>query len=386
METGSIKKQHPHGLRTWIEIDTKAVDHNLSLVRGLMPERTQLMAVVKSNAYGHGLLDFSSYVISKGVPWIGVDSIVEATAIRKTETSVRMLILGYTLPEYIEEAAKGGISLTVSTMETLKEIQAAEYPGILKIHIKVDTGMYRQGFLPADIPAEISELSNMKNIEVEGLYTHFSDAKRVEGTEFSKEQRRSFDEVCGLFSAAGFTSMVHANASPGLLRFGASAADGLVRCGALLYGIWPSPDMKKEFGGSLPISPALSWKAIVTEIKMAPKGAAVGYGRSEALSRDSKLAICPVGYWHGYHGTLASKGIVMIQGEQVKVVGKVSMDMLILDCTNVSGVKAGDVVTLIDSDPDSPASAENVAENAGVSVHELVTCLNSRIRRIYTSS
>lgn len=379
------ENHHPDGLRTWIEISTDAIDHNMSVVKKLVPEKTAIMAVVKSNAYGHGLFEYSEYILAHGATWLGVDSIVEAVALREHGITAPILVLGYTLPEKLSEALEKDISITVSSENALQDVLNISSSKVMRVHIKIDTGLHRQGFLPEQVTGLVTTLESAREkIIVEGLYTHFADAKREEGNAYSKKQREAFSAACDQFKSAGFSPLVHANASPGLIRFGAEG-DDLVRVGALLYGIWPSPTMKPEFKDKIHIKPALSWKTIVTEVKKLPKGSSVGYGQSEILAKDSIIAVCPVGYWHGYPSQLSSKGVVMIRGNEAKVVGKVTMDMITIDCTEVGDIKVGDVVTLIDMVPESIVNAEFVAIAAGISVHELVTRLNPRIKKIYSN-
>jgi alanine racemase len=194
-----------------------------------------------------------------------------------------------------------------------------------------------------------------------------------------------FDDIRNRFLKAGFQPVCHISASPSVMRFGKEwiGEGDLVRVGALLYGIYPAPGMEEEFAATFPLKPILSWKTILTELKRIPAGSSVGYNRSETVVRDTLMGICPVGYWHGFPGVLSSKGIVMIGGQQAKVLGRVSMDVLVVDCTDCVDAKVGDEVTLIDSDPQSPVSAQRVADMAQMSVHEFLTRLNSRIMRVF---
>ena len=157
----------------------------------------------------------------------------------------------------------------------------------------------------------------------------------------------------------------------------------MVRVGTFLYGLFSSEEMRLEFEKKVPLMPVLSWKTMIVEVKKVPRGSSVGYNRSEVVDRDTVIGVCSVGYWHGYPGSLSSKGIVMVNGVSAKVLGRVSMDILSIDCTDCPNVAVGDEVTLISADPKSPASAQNVALAAGVSVQELLTRLNARMKRIY---
>ncbi len=382
MEKESLTKN----LRTWIEIDTKAIDHNLALARKSLPKEVKIMAVVKSNAYGHGLFDFSTYISSLGprsVSWIGVDSIVEGVALRKSGITTPILVFGHTLAQRFPEAIAHDISITVSNMTALEAVLVAPQSEQLRLHLKIDTGLHRQGFLPEEIPGLIKAITkHASKLNIEGLYTHFADAKRSEGIEYTKNQKKIFTDVQAQFLQVGIKPLTHVSASPGIIRFGSEGED-MVRLGAALYGIYPSEDMQIEFEKTYSLTPSLSWKTLITEIKKIPKGSAVGYNRSEVVTRDTVIGILPIGYWHGYPGSLSSKGLVMVQGKPAKVLGRISMDITTIDLTDCADVKIGDEVTLIDSNPGSFASARSVALNAGVSVHELLTRLNPKMKRIY---
>lgn len=372
----------PQGLRTWIEIETNAIKNNLTLVKKIDP-KALLMAVVKSNAYGFGLFDFSNHIADLGADWLGVDSVVEAVALRKNNIELPILVLGYTLPERLQEAVENNISVTISSFDGIENIINSNI-GKIKVHVKVDTGLHRQGFLPSHIPELLEVLkNNTAKIGVEGLYTHLADAKRAEGDEYTRNQIRQFSDIQTLFTNAGLKPVTHVYASPALLRHADAHSFDMIRVGALLYGIWPSSDMKKNFEHKYSLQSAFSWKTIVGEIKKLPAGSEIGYGRSEKLTRDSVIAICPVGYWHGYPGNLSSVGQVKIGERIVKIIGRVSMDMITVDVTDCIEVGVHDIVTLIDNDPTSNISADNVAKQAGVSVHELLTRINARIERIY---
>jgi alanine racemase len=388
---GSDPEKRPLDLRTWIEIDTKAIDHNLNIIKKLIPESCQIMGIVKSNAYGHGLYDFSSYLVSKGIQWLGVDSVVEAISLVGANINCSILILGYTLPELLPKVHEHDFSITISSMPALRELESNwNFDEPVKIHLKIDTGLHRQGFLPEEIQQVIEEIKrinkNTEKINIEGIYSHLADAKRTNGTVYSKEQLGVFDRVMAEFNEAGYNSLKHMHASPGLVRFG-PGNDDMVRVGALLYGILPSDEMTKTYEEKVKLRPILAWKTIITEIKKLPKGSYIGYNRSEQLARDSLVAVCPVGYWHGYPGSLSGKGVVLVQGKPAKILGKVSMDMITIDCTDIyddiDKAHLGDVVTLMAGDSQSPVSAHAMARLAGISTLELVTCLNSRIKRIY---
>lgn len=377
-------KNGPEGLRTWIEIDRKAIRHNFGVFRKLIPKRTKLMAVVKSNAYGHGLIDFSREVERLGADFLGVDSMTEARALRREGVKLPILVLGYTVPELFSEAAKDNISLTVSSMDQLRYIVIGSRPERpLRIHIKVDTGMHRQGFLPEDRQKALANCQlPTAHFQLEGLYTHFANAKNPAFPKDTRDQLVGFGEWVDACKKAGRAPIVHAAATAGALLFSESHFD-MVRIGIGLYGLWPAKEVQEYLKDRITLKPALVWKSIVTEVKPLPQGSRIGYDLTETLLKNCTVAIVPIGYWHGYPRALSSIGRVLVRGRECKILGCVSMDMLAIDLTSAHGARTGDEVVILGADETSPASAAGIARTLDASWYEVITCLNPLIRRIY---
>lgn len=371
------------GFRTWIEVDTKAIENNYRAFRSIIPKNTKLMAIVKSNAYGHGLVDFSRTISDLGADWLGVDSITEALKLRKNGITTPILVLGYVLPELISVAIKNDISITVSNFETLKIIEKSENSEPVKIHLKVDTGMHRQGFLFEDQKKLISKLKTQKTkIIVEGLYTHFAAAKNPDFPGHTKKQIEEFKKWIGVIKKAGFSPITHAGATSGTIVYPESHFD-MVRVGISLHGLWPSQDVKKFAEKKIKIIPTLTWKVVISEIKKLPKGERIGYDLTEKLKRDSKIALCPIGYWHGYPRSMSGKSFVLVHGKKAKVLGRISMGMTIIDITDIPNAKIGDEAVLIGNSGDENISAEYIADLAGTVNYEIVTRINPLIKKIY---
>ncbi len=367
-------------LRTWVEIDTKALDHNLKIFKDLAGDR-KLMAVVKSNAYGHGLVETALLLETFGSDWLAVDSIKEASALRKRGIKIPILVLGYTIPENFVEARGGDISLTISSFEVLETIESllqTDGEEKIKVHIKVDTGMHRQGFLPSDIDRLLNNLRNSKIVKVEGLYSHLADPGNSKVRDLTDKQLKIFNEIKEKFFKAGFSPLTHIMATAGNLAYSDFPAD-IIRAGLGLYGLWPTEELKSSLVEKIDLRPVLSWKTIVSEIKSISVGEYIGYGFTEKLERDSLVAVCPVGYWHGYLRSLSSLGQVAIKGKLARVLGRVSMDMMVLDITDVPEVKVGDEVILVGQRP----TATEVAERAGTISYEIITRINPLSRRFY---
>lgn len=370
------------GLRTWINIERKALEDNYKAIRTICHGK-KLMAVVKSNAYAHGLIGSGKEFEKLGADFIAVDSIVEALALREDGVKIPILVLGYTLPERIEEAVERNISLTVSSFETLNNLIENDYGSKIKVHIKADTGFHRQGFLENQMEEVLDLiLKNKDKLEIEGLYTHFAQAKNPEDRKYTEEQIKVFEKWIKAFKDKGLEPMSHASATAGLMLYPEANFD-CVRSAAGLYGIWPSQETKKYLKDNVNLKPALSWQTLISEIKELPKGAQIGYDLSETLEKDSKIAICPIGYWHGFPRSMSSQGEVLVSGKKAKVLGRVSMDMITIDVSNCDDVKVGSVVTIIGNDGDEEITAYEIAEKADTTAYEILTRINPLIKRIY---
>lgn len=377
-------KKDRNGLRTWLEIDCRAVEKNYKLFRSLIAPKTKLMTVVKSNAYGHGLIGFAKELKRLGADWFGVDSVMEGLALRREGIQSPILVLGYTLPDKFKEAADNNISIMVSNFESLKAIQKEKFLKTLKIHIKVDTGMHRQGFLLSEQKALSAKLKaqNSKLI-VEGLFTHFAMAKNPAFPEYTKKQIAEFEKWRMAFAKAGFLPICHASATAGAMIFPKAQFD-LVRIGIGLYGLWPAKEIESYFANKISLMPALSWKTIISEIKDLPKGSRIGYDCTETLQKDSRVAVCPIGYWHGYPRVLSSIGFVLVNDKRARILGRVSMDMISIDVTGIKNAKIGSEVVLIGKQGKEEISAGELANLSDTSHYEIVTRLNPLMKRVYS--
>lgn len=347
------------------------------------------MAVIKSNAYGHGLsliakqlstLNPVPYTLNPRL-WFGVDSIVEAVRLRKEGIKNPLLVLGSTLPPRIGEAGDQNIALTVSNFESLKSLIRANKR--TTFHLKIDTGMHRQGFLPAETFKLLNFLKRSK-LSPQGIYTHFA-SKDLGFPVYTRLQLYQFKRTLADFEKAGFKNLVrHAAASNATLLSPKTHFD-MVRVGMGLYGYWPSLIAKVEHSSKISLRPILSWKTVVGEVKELPRGSYLGYDLIEQVKRKTKIAVLPIGYWHGYFRALSSIGEVLIRGHRAKVLGRVSMDMTVVDVTDIPGVKVGDETVLIGQQGRESIRADELSLKIGTSEYEFLTRINPLIKRILVS-
>lgn len=363
------------------------------------------MAVVKSNAYGHGLALVAKLLANFQFPsagwrtkfqkrlWFGVDSVTEALRLRREGIRNPILVLGYTLPLRLQEAAAENITITVSNFEGLKAL--AKLRKQIKFHIKIDTGMHRQGFQEDDLPRLIRELQK-ERLMPEGVYSHLASA---ENKQFSKNQIAAFIHAVETLRLAGIApKFIHIASTGGIMRYRLAFAN-IVRLGLSLYGYLP--DRRRGVA-----RPVLTWKTIVSEVKRVKKGERIGYDATERLKRDSTIAVLPIGYWHGFDRRLSKVGEVLIHGRRCRVLGRVSMDMTAVDITDIDsklkiknekvnphtkglsprlygvGVKIGDEVVLIGRQGREFIGADEMAEKIGTISYEVLTRLNPLIKRI----
>lgn len=381
-----MNKSKRLGLRTWIEIDTKAIKHNYGVFRSLISKQTKLMGVVKSNAYGHNLFEFAKELEKLGADYLAVDSVVEGIALRREGIKTPILVLGFTLPEMIGKAVENDLDITISNFDYFTQVKKLsvlkknDLNKPVRVHIKIDSGMHRHGFKEGDMKKVLKEINNPK-IKVVGLYTHFASAKNPAFPKDTNNQIEIFNKWRVAFIEAGIKAICHACATSGTIIFPEAHFD-MVRIGIGLYGIWPSRETRAFAENKFKLQPVLSWKTVIGEINNIKAGERIGYDFTEKLSQDSKVAVLPIGYWHGFPRALSAIGQVIVNGQKTKVLGRVCMDIIMIDVTNIKGVKIGDEVTIIGQDKKENISVDDISTLLDGSSYELVTRINPLIKRI----
>jgi alanine racemase len=354
---------------TWIEIDLDAIAQNVRNIKKLIGEKKELMAVVKGNAYGHDILETSSIVLKNGATRLAVARLEEGIFLRKTGISVPILVLGLTLEEQVELLVSYNITPTVCKHETIEKLSkfAVKEDKTIKVHIKVDTGMGRIGIFPNHVLDFVRKVKAFKNIEIEGIFTHFSVADEKDKT-YTEAQFKKFMEVLTILEKEGIKIPVkHVGNSATLLDFPHMWLD-LVRPGISIYGLYPSTEVQK----TVKLIPAHSFKTRIIFLKELPVGECIGYGRTYTTSkRRTKVASLPVGYADGYNRLLSNQGEVLVRGRRFLIIGRVCMDQAMIDVTNLPQVEVGDEVVLWGRQGQEEITVEEVADKIGTINYEI---------------
>lgn len=370
-----------NNFRTWVEIDTKAIAHNIRALSKRLPKKTKVIAVIKGNGYGHGTEIVAGAALKARADYLAVFDISEAVALRKAKITLPILVLKSIYPEEIEVAVKYKLDIAVSTFELLRALKKAKLAKPLSVHVVADTGLGRDGFLLEDTEKVLAHLVGNPNIQVAGLMTHFSGSESREFDAYTVMQVAFLYEWQKRLRDTGIYPMLHASATAGTFLAKEFGMD-MVRFGIGMYGLWPSAETKAIDREDTRLRPALSWKARVSEVKTLQAGSFIAYDCTTRVQRDSIVAIVPVGYYDGYPRTASNKSFVLIRGKRARVLGRVMMNMIVMDVTDIPGVKLGDTAILIGIDKGVSWSADDLAESSGTINYEITTRINETIPRI----
>ncbi|QUI22888.1 alanine racemase [Vallitalea pronyensis] len=368
--------------RVYASIDLDALIHNVKACRKRLSEGSILMPVVKADGYGHGAIPISKVLVENGIKRLAVATLEEAISLRKHNIDVPILILGYTPDNMAHKVITYDLIQTVykySMAENLSKA-AEQYKKKANIHLKLDTGMGRIGFIPHDESIDtISRIFDLPHLRIEGIYTHFSKADEADKT-FTYNQLDQFDQFVKKLEDKGcFIPIKHTANSAGIIDIDEAHKD-IVRLGISLYGFYPSMDVQKN---KVDLQPVLSLISHIIHIKEVEAGTYIGYGGTYRTKGKAKIATIPVGYGDGYDRLLSSKGSVLIGGEYAPIVGRVCMDQFMVDVTHIEGVKDLDEVVLIGKQGKNHITADDIARIKGTINYEVVCQLGKRIPRVY---
>ncbi len=370
-ETGIVRP-------TQVVVDLNALVHNFQeLRRWVAPAR--VLAVLKANAYGHGLVPLARLYEHLGADYLGVAVLEEGILLRKAGIRVPILVMGGILGSRIPLFLKYRLTITASSIEVLRQInEAARALGLrARVHLKVDTGMERIGVHAENAEQFLDEALRCDHVEVEGIYSHFANADLAD-PEPTRWQLERFHRVLEFFERRGVAPPLrHIANSAALVRFPESHLD-MVRPGILLYGVYPSPHVPRK----LPVRPALTWKSQVVFFKVVPRGRGVSYGWTWKAPRSTRVVTVPVGYGDGYFRALSNRAEVLIRGKRYRQVGAICMDQMMVNIGSDSAFN-GDEVVLIGCQGNECITVEEVARWAGTIPYEVLTNINTRVPRIY---
>lgn len=372
------------GRPTLAEIDLSALHHNFKSIRTSIPPRTEILAVVKADAYGHGFMDISRELEKLGVNAFGVAFLAEGIQLRKSGIDKPILLLGGVYPGQERKCIGFNISTTVFTMEQALALNHAAGKLFRKaqLHLKIDTGMGRLGVQYNSTPQFLAELKKLPNIALEGVISHFASADELDesGQYFTRLQAERFNWAVAEVRKAGYSPRyIHiANSAASLLR--EIPGCNLVRPGIALYGALPSAD----FQGKLNIKPVMHLKSRIAMLKEVEPGTTISYARRFTAGSKTLIASVPVGYADGYPRALTNRGEALIRGHRAKVVGTVCMDWIMLDVTGIPSVAVGDEVVLLGPDGQGNSiQAEELANWAGTIPYEIFCGISKRVPRVY---
>ncbi|NLB18838.1 MAG: alanine racemase [Syntrophomonadaceae bacterium] len=368
---------------TWAEIDLGAIAHNIRELRQLINPSTKFMAVLKANAYGHGILEVAGVCVHEKVDYLGVALLDEAMYLLENGIKLPVLILGFTEESDLGLVIKHGFRQTVfdfSTAEALSNL-AVEEGRKAFVHIKVDTGMSRTGFMVGPEAVEtVSDICKLPGLIVEGIFTHLATADNVDRN-FTELQLQRFNDFLGILKEKGVKIPIRHVANSAGITYHPEAHFDLVRAGINIYGLRSS----LEYSDNLNLIPAMRLKSRVVMVKEVPDLSPVSYGCSYITSHPTRIATIPIGYGDGYTRAYSNRAWATINGQQMQLIGRVCMDHCMFDATEVENIKVGDEVILFGR-PEDGITADHLAELIGTINYEVVCLLNSRVHRTYVNN
>jgi alanine racemase len=379
---------------TWVEIDLSAYAHNIRELRRVTQPKARLMAVVKANGYGHGAIEVARTALQNGAEYLGVARLHEAVELRKAGLEAPILIFGYSSPDSAPTLIDNELIQTVYspiTAEALSE-RAARQGKKIQIHIKVDSGMGRLGLL-LDEPAggafhnspatktisEVEAISRLANLEVDGIFTHFATADSADKSYATRQLERFMEFLKRLDRAGLRPPLKHAANSAAVIDLPDSHLD-MVRPGIATYGLYPSDEVNQS---NVELKPVMTLKSRIIHLKKVPAGFHVSYGITYRTEKPTTIATVPVGYADGFNRLLSSCGHMLVHGQQVPIVGRVCMDLTMLDVGALKDVKIEDEVVVFGQQGDQTVTADELASTLNTINYEIVTSISARVPRVY---
>ncbi|SRR5581483_5416407 len=372
----------PKGRPTYCTIDLAALRWNFNRVKKLVGPSVKVLSVVKANAYGHGAAACARALADAGSDAFGVATVEEAVELRRAGVEGPLLVLTAICLEQLDEFLNYALTPALSDLHTIASFEKLlqKRGAALKFHLKIDSGMGRLGLLHSAIDAWLPEVAKLKALRLEGMFSQLANSDG--DADYSAEQVKNFRAAEERLRAAGLApSELHLANSGGVI--GVPDAHGtMVRPGIMLYGCCPGPALAEKAD----LKPVLAWYTRIMQVKELPAGASVGYGRTFAAKRKSRIAALPLGYADGYHRLLSNRGAVLVRGKRAPVAGRISMDLTMIDVTDIAGVTQGDEVVLIGRQGAENISADEVAGWAETISYEVLTSVSARVPRVHLNS
>lgn len=370
--------------KTWIEIDQSVLKNNLSILKKAVAPQG-ILAMVKCNAYGHGLVQVAKILSAEGIRWFGVDNWDEGIALRKAGIKSNIMVMINTPPANLSLMIKYNLAQAVYDFNTLDNlVSVASLSKKARVHLKIDTGMSRQGILPDELPKYLKYFKKHQDkIIFEGVLSHLSNADDLKNSSYTIKQLTKFNELLPEIVAAGFKlkNCSIANSS-GALSQPSLLQSNVVRLGISLYGLEPSADFVRRFK-ELGLKPVLTWKTRLMQIKKIPAGAGVGYNLTEKVKKETLIGVLPVGYYDGIPRAYSSRGYALVNNEKCRFLGRVSMNMSVIDLSGLkTKPKQWQEVILIGQDGGRKVTASDMAKTLKTINYEVVTRINPLIPRV----
>ncbi len=369
---------------SYIEISKKNLIWNIKQIRGLVKRGTKISAVVKGNAYGHGQNEVAQ-VLEPYVDYFQVNSIEELELLRKVSKK-KTLVFGYVQISDLTRAIKLGSILTFFSIQQLQEIN--KVAGRLKIkqevHMPIDAHLGREGFLEKDWTEVFNEIKKCKSIKLTGLYAHFANIEDTKDFSHAKKQIDTYKQAVDLAESFNFKNLdTHISATSGILIYDKGyGLNSMVRLGIGLYGMWPAEHIQKMYKGKISLKPVLAWKTKVAQVKTLPQGRSIGYGLTYVTHTEMKVAVIPQGYGDGLDRRMSSNGEVLIAGTRCKILGRMMMNMFVVDISHLKNIKGGEEVVILGRQGKDEITAEEIAKNIGTINYEVTTHVNSLLTRV----
>lgn len=369
---------------SYIELSKKNLIHNIKQFRRVVRMGTKIAAVVKANAYGHGDVEVVK-ILAPYVDYFQINSIEELEKV-KPFTKKPILLLGYVAKNDIPKAIKLGCILTCFDLHhaLLINTSAQKLKTKQKIHIAIDAHLGREGILPSQVELFLKEIKKMKNISVDGVYAHFANIEDTTDFTYASKQIKAYEEVVKIFRESGYKSIkTHISATSGVLAYEKwKGLHNIVRVGVGIYGMWPSKELEKMWKRKIELKPVMKYVTHVAQVKNIPIGESIGYGTSYTTRKDIITAVIPQGYSNGIVRASSNNGEVLINGKFAKILGRVAMNMTVVDVTDIKGVKPGSQVVVMGSQRGLAITAEDIAKQTQTINYEVTTRINPLLPRV----